>query len=83
MPQEKTAGVGLIQYKIYDLNFVNCDYLRGGQTRGMADGQDDNGALREAIARALLIADERLDHLVGALLAQCLDELDRKGTRDA
>ncbi len=48
----------------------------------MADGQDDNGALREAIARALLIADERLDHLVGAMLAQCLDELDRKGACD-
>jgi hypothetical protein len=48
----------------------------------MADEQDNNGALREAIARALLIADERLDHLVGAMLAQCLDELDRKGARD-
>ena len=82
MPQEKTAGVRLIQYKIYDLNFVNCGRRQGGRTRGMADEQDNNGALREAIARALLIADERLDHLVGAMLAQCLDELNRKGARD-
>ncbi|MES3099364.1 hypothetical protein [Sphingomonas faeni] len=48
----------------------------------MAVEYEDSGALREAIARALLIADERLDHLVGALLAQCLDELDRKCARD-
>ena len=48
----------------------------------MAVGDQDMGALRDAIARALLIADERLDHLVGALLAQCLDELDRKCARD-
>ena len=36
------------------------------------------GALRDAVARALLLADERLDYLIGALLAQCLDELDRQ-----
>lgn len=78
-----TVCVSLTQDKIFDLNFVNCGCRQGGRTRGMADGQDDNGALREAIARALLIADERLDHLVGAMLAQCLDELDRKGARDS
>ncbi|WP_164913413.1 hypothetical protein [Sphingomonas sp. UV9] len=48
----------------------------------MTEKQDDSGALREAIAQALLIADDRLDHLVGALLAQCLDQLERKSVRD-
>ena len=43
----------------------------------MAVEKKDVGALRDAIARALLIADDRRHHLVGALLAQCLDELDR------
>ena len=40
--------------------------------------REEAGALRDAVARALLLADERLDYLVGALLAQCLDELDRQ-----
>ncbi|SFO36722.1 hypothetical protein [Sphingomonas sp. OK281] len=44
----------------------------------MAIEREETGALRDAVAHALSIADERLNHLIGALLAQCLDELDRQ-----
>lgn len=43
----------------------------------MAADNDDMALLRETIERALSIADARLCHLVAALLAHCLDEIDR------
>ena len=45
----------------------------------MATDQDDPCALHEIIAEALTIADARPNHLVAALLAQCLEAL---GERD-
>ncbi|HXH16577.1 MAG TPA: hypothetical protein VNJ10_10660 [Sphingomonas sp.] len=46
----------------------------------MVSQHDENGLLREAIETALLLADDRQDHLVAALLAHCLDELDRQNS---
>ena len=46
----------------------------------MVSKHDDNGLLRETIESALVMADDRQDHLVAALLAHCLDELDRQNT---
>ena len=48
----------------------------------MAADTDDTALLRETIERALSIADARLCHIVAALLAHCLDELDRDRARD-
>lgn len=45
----------------------------------MADDPDDTDTLRDAVARALAIADADHNYLLAALLAQCLDELDRSG----
>ncbi|MCP8890898.1 hypothetical protein [Sphingomonas faeni] len=49
----------------------------------MAADNDDMALLRETIERALSIADARLCHLVAALLAHCLDEIDRDRARDS
>jgi hypothetical protein len=43
----------------------------------MATLYDDSTALRETIEFALSIADEKQNYLIAALLADCLDQLDR------
>jgi hypothetical protein len=43
----------------------------------MATLHDDSAALRDTIAYALAIADEQGNYLVAAMLAECLDQLDR------
>ncbi|WP_380781370.1 hypothetical protein [Sphingomonas sp. R86520] len=43
----------------------------------MTTMHDETAALRTAITHALAIADEQRSHLVAALLAECLDRLDR------
>ena len=67
----------LIQVSWRRYNLVYCGLPAERRSGSMAVEREDAEALRDAVARALLIADERRDHLVGALLAQCLDELDR------
>jgi hypothetical protein len=47
----------------------------------MATLHDNSAALRDAIAHALAIADEQGNYLVAALLAECLDQLDRQHGR--
>ncbi len=49
----------------------------------MAAEHDDTGLLHDTIAHALAIADDRRSHLIAALLAQCLDELERTQSPDA
>lgn len=49
----------------------------------MGPAENDTGALRDAITGALAMADAQQNYLIAALLAECLDELDRRWARRA